>query len=49
MSPIKADLKVGKRQECEVWSRVCGYMRPVNNFNDSKKQEFIDRKTFQIN
>ena len=29
--------------ECEVYSRVCGYFRPVNGWNIGKKQEFQDR------
>ncbi len=27
----------------EVYSRVVGYYRPVNNWNDGKKEEFKDR------
>lgn len=37
-----------KRQRCEVYSRICGYMRPVDNWNDSKKAEFFDRKNFKV-
>jgi anaerobic ribonucleoside-triphosphate reductase len=33
---------------CEIYSRVCGYFRPVSNWNRGKKQEFKDRKTFKI-
>lgn len=32
--------------ECEVYSRVCGYLRPVTNWNDSKQAEFSDRTMF---
>ena len=35
-------------QECEVWSRVCGYMRPVKQFSDAKQDEFKARKNFKI-
>ncbi len=28
----------------EVYSRVVGYYRPVNNWNDGKREEFEDRK-----
>lgn len=35
-----------KRQECEVFSRSMGYIRPVSNFNIGKKSEFEERKTF---
>jgi ribonucleoside-triphosphate reductase len=30
----------------EVWSRVVGYLRPVNNFNKGKKEEYIQRKKY---
>lgn len=33
---------------CEVYSRVCGYIRPVANWNRGKKSEFVDRKHFDI-
>lgn len=32
--------------ECEVYSRITGYYRPVKNWNDGKAQEFKDRKTY---
>ncbi|OQC39170.1 MAG: Anaerobic ribonucleoside-triphosphate reductase [Bacteroidetes bacterium ADurb.Bin037] len=35
--------------DCEVYSRIVGYMRPVNQWNDGKRQEFKDRKLFDIN
>ena len=34
--------------ECEVYSRVVGYLRPVQQWNDGKKQEFGDRKTYIV-
>jgi len=34
--------------ETEVWSRVTGYLRPVANYNDGKKQEYADRVKFRI-
>ena len=33
---------------CEVYSRVVGYIRPVNQWNEGKRTEFKNRKTFQI-
>ena len=36
-------------EKCEVYSRVCGYFRPVSNWNKGKKEEFKDRKLFEIN
>jgi len=35
-------------EKCEVWSRVCGYFRPVSSWNKGKKQEFVDRKLFVV-
>ena len=32
----------------EVYSRITGYYRPVQNWNDGKAQEFKDRKTIGI-
>lgn len=33
---------------CEVYSRVVGYLRPVNQWNKGKKEEFKLRKTFEV-
>jgi ribonucleoside-triphosphate reductase len=33
---------------CEVFSRIVGYLRPVSQWNDGKKKEFIDRKVFRF-
>ena len=30
----------------EVYSRITGYYRPVQNWNDGKSQEYLDRKTY---
>jgi len=35
-------------QQTEVYSRVVGYFRPVQNWNNGKKEEFADRKTYKI-
>ena len=32
----------------EVWSRITGYYRPVQNWNDGKAQEFKDRKVYNV-
>ena len=37
-----------KRTKCEVYSRVVGYMRPVNQWNLGKQQEYYDRKLFDM-
>jgi len=33
---------------CEVYSRVVGYLRPINQWNEGKKEEFKLRKAFNI-
>lgn len=45
MSPgvnIKANQK--KKIPCIIYTRVCGYPRPIADFNKGKKQEYDDRK-----
>lgn len=37
------------QSQCEVYSRIVGYMRPVNQWNEGKQQEFADRKLFSVN
>ena len=32
--------------ECEVYSRVVGYLRPIRQWNKGKKQEYFTRKTY---
>jgi len=46
---------VGEQYTCpicgkptEVYSRITGYYRPVQNFNDGKAQEFKERKVYDI-
>ena len=35
-------------KKAEVYSRITGYYRPVQNWNDGKTQEFKDRKVYDI-
>ena len=35
-------------KKTEVYSRITGYYRPVQNFNDGKAQEFAERKEYVI-
>jgi ribonucleoside-triphosphate reductase len=32
----------------EIYSRVCGYYRPVDNWNPGKQQEFRDRAYYDL-
>ncbi|MBT0994160.1 ribonucleoside triphosphate reductase [Cellulomonas sp. DKR-3] len=39
--------EAGRMQECEVWTRVMGYHRPVSSFNVGKKGEHAERTHFR--
>ena len=34
--------------ECEIYSRIVGYIRPIKQWNKGKKAEFKNRKTFDM-
>jgi hypothetical protein len=40
--------KVPERTRCEIWSRSVGYLRPVEQWNVGKQEEFKDRVTFKV-
>lgn len=35
-------------KDAEVWSRVVGYLRPVQNYNAGKRDEYMRRKKFVV-
>lgn len=35
-----------KRQKCEIYSRIVGYVRRIDAWNYGKQAEFKDRKLF---
>ena len=35
-----------KRQKCEIYSRVVGFLTPVSQWNIGKKEEYKDRVTY---
>ena len=39
---------MSKKCEVEVYSRVTGFFRPIQNWNPGKKAEFKDRKHFTM-
>jgi len=43
----KVTLDDAERQQCEVWTRVMGYHRPVASFNAGKKSEHRQRRFFK--
>jgi len=36
------------KMPCEVWSRIVGYFRPIRNWNQGKRQEFAERKNYDV-
>ena len=48
ISELKTEMKDVHGSECEVYSRVVGYLRPVQNWNKGKKEEFAMRKTMDV-
>lgn len=36
-------------QPCQIYSRVVGYFSPTSEWGLGKKEEFKDRKTFNVN
>ena len=43
---FKNDKTLRNYQQCEVYSRVVGYLRPVQQYNKGKKAEYDMRKEF---
>jgi len=39
----------GTEQKCTVFSRIVGYLRPVDQWNEGKQEEFKERKLFDSN
>jgi len=35
-------------QECEVYSRVVGYLRPVRQWHLGKQEEYQERKEYEV-
>lgn len=36
------------RTKCETYSRVCGYLRPIDKWNEGKLEEYKDKKLFKV-
>ena len=45
---FKQSQELKNYQPCEVYSRIVGYLRPVNQWNKGKQEEFKDRKNLEI-
>ena len=47
IAELKAEQAECHGPKCEVYSRVVGYLRPVQSWNKGKKEEFAIRKKFK--
>ncbi len=45
---IREKLSCVEGSRCEVYSRIVGYHRPVENWNTGKKEEFKNRFTYSV-
>ena len=43
-----SDVVAERKVPCEVYSRIVGYIRPLQNWHQGKQQEFKERKTFRV-
>lgn len=54
MCAVKEDTENKDKDEhvcgckCEIYSRCCGYYRPVQNWNIGKQEEFKERVLFTV-
>lgn len=46
---LKQEKENAKGTQTEVFSRVCGYLRPVQNWNKGKQAEYALRAKFKMN
>ncbi len=45
---FKKEKKLKNHQSCEVYSRVVGYLRPINQWNKGKLAEYEKRKMLKV-
>lgn len=48
LEEARTDLQNVHGEKCEVYSRVVGYLRPVQSWNKGKKEEYNLRKTYNV-
>ena len=48
LKELKEEMANVKGTKTEVYSRVVGYLRPVQAWNKGKQEEFALRKTYQV-
>ncbi len=45
---LEQELANVKGTECEVYSRIVGYFRPIKQWNNGKQEEFFERAMFDV-
>jgi len=45
---VKTDIKKTCNAKTEVYSRVVGFCRPVDDWNVAKQEEFKERQTYVV-
>lgn len=45
---FKKNPSLTEYQPCEVYSRIVGYLRPIQQWNVGKVEEYNDRKEFRV-
>jgi len=45
---FKQSQELKNYQPCEVYSRIVGYLRPVQQWNKGKKEEYGSREKFKV-
>lgn len=48
IAKIEEELEQVQGTPCEIYSRVVGYHRPIQNWNKGKQEEFKERVTFRV-
>jgi len=48
IGPDGTVIPAGERTKPEVYSRCCGYLRPVEAWHTGKQAEYRDRKLYQV-
>jgi len=48
LEELKAVTHQDSKVPCEVYSRIVGYLRPLQNWNVGKKQEFAERREYAV-
>lgn len=48
ISDLKSDIANASGTECEVYTRIVGYYRPIKHWNKGKAEEYKERHEFRL-